>query len=240
MSPVQKSTPVLSQVGPTTDVQRPLSDFLSAQGSTNIFIPPLPDFIGWISAIAKPPIRFASVDYTGLVAAYIEAHGYPSLGTEISGTVSERALSDGRAEVIVSLHGQNALAWAMPINDINNFDVANDPTIYGHRGTELLANPALIPSLSTFEMQVTFKNTAPGAPLPDLIVFILGTAAPGQELTKLMFRSSGDGLLSDDQTPARLNIAQTGILMTQFQGATADGFPAERVDVKVLGRKISQ
>ena len=42
-------------------VQRPISDFLDAQGSTNIFVPPVPDYIGWVGALASPPARFASV-----------------------------------------------------------------------------------------------------------------------------------------------------------------------------------
>jgi hypothetical protein len=59
--------------------QRPLSDFISTQGSTNIFIPPLPDFIGWTNN--NPQTLFVSVDYTGLVASYLVSHGGPSLGT---------------------------------------------------------------------------------------------------------------------------------------------------------------
>ena len=87
-----------------------------------------------------------------------------------------------------------------------------------------------------------FKNTAPGAAIPDLVdAFILGNAAAGQELRFLSFRSQGDGPLRTefgvpDGTPGRLTVTQTGLFMTQFQGATADGFPAERVDLTVVGQ----
>src|SRR5262245_31997905 len=38
---------------------RPLSDFVNAQGTTNVFIPPVPDYIGWCGEDLRPPIRFA-------------------------------------------------------------------------------------------------------------------------------------------------------------------------------------
>ena len=44
----------------------------------------------------------------------------PSLGTQVGGTVSERALSDGRAEVTVILHTENALAWVSTADDAIN------------------------------------------------------------------------------------------------------------------------
>jgi hypothetical protein len=88
---------------------------------------------------------------------------------------------------------------------------------------------------------VSFKNTAPGAPLPDLVnAFILGNTAPGQELRTLAFRSDGDGPLHAafgvaEGTPGHLTVSQTGILMTGFHGATSDAFPVERVDLHPQG-----
>jgi hypothetical protein len=217
----------------TIETQRPLADFIGTQGSTNIFIPPIPDFVGWSSAAAKPPVRFASVDYAGLAGKWLATNGGPNVGTQISGTISERPLADGRAEVSVNLHVKNAMTWVL----VNPNDVAHDPTIFGHRANEILANRSLAPALSDAEMLVTFKNTAPGAPLPDLVTaFILGQGAPGQELVKLMFRSSGFGLLTDG-TPAKCTVTQTGLFMTGFHGATADAFPCEKVDLSVVGRR---
>jgi hypothetical protein len=217
--------------------QRPFSDFLSAQGSTNVFIPPLPDFIGWSNN--SPQTLFASVDYLGLVAGYLASHGGPVLGTIVDGTVMERPLADGRAEVTVEIHATDALTWVLPI-PFN--DIATDPLAFGYRGTDLLANPNLVPALSSAHSKVVFKNTAPGAPLPDLIIaFILGQGDPGQELLTLSFESNGTGLLrapsgSPEGTPGRCTVAQTGLFMTGFHGAVGDGFPAERVTIRPVGR----
>ncbi len=218
---------------------RPLSDFLNTQGSTNIFVPPVPDFIGWISALANPPLNFASVDYAGLAAAWLQQNGGPSLGTQVSGSVNERALPDGRAEVNVNLDFSNALTWVFVFDPNEPIEqVATAPLIFGYRAQDLTANPALTPGLSTGKLQAKFNNTAPGAPLPDLIAFIIGTAAPGQELLSIKFRSDGLGPLRApfgvaDGTPGKCVVSQTGLFTTAFKGATGDGFPAEKVDVKI-------
>jgi hypothetical protein len=220
----------------TAAVQRPLSDFLGAQGTTNGFIPPLPDFIAWTNN--NPQTLFTSVDYAGLVASYLVANGGPSLGTSVSGTVSERPLPDGRAEVSVILHTDRALTWtiAMPATDL-----ATDPLLFGYRGTDLLANPTLRPALSSSDLQVVFDNTAPGAALPDIVnAFILGNTAPGQQLVKLSFRSHGKGPLhalsgSPEGTPGMCIVVNTGLFQTPFRGAVADGFPAEHIQLQPVG-----
>jgi len=214
---------------------RPLSDFTSTQGTTNIFIPPVPDFIGWGD---NPPHQFASVDYAGLAAAWLVANGGPNLGTQVQGNVIERPLSDGRALVSVVLRTTGANSWVSP----NPGDFANDPLQFGYRAQDILANSSLSPALSNCTLNVTFKNTAPGAPLPDLVnAFILGNTAPGQELRTLSFRSDGDGPLHAafgvaEGTPGHLTVTETGLFMTGFHGATSDAFPVERVDLHPLGQ----
>jgi len=216
--------------------QRPLSDFISTQGSTSLFFPPFPDFIAWTNN--NPQTRFAAVDYTGLVAAYLQSHGGPTLGTEVDGTVSERALADGRAEVTVNLHVKNAMSWVCGLPG----DIVTNPVLFGHRQGDLLADPSLKPGLSNANMEVVFINDAPGAALPDLVTaFILGNSTPGQELKFLKFRSDGPGPLHaasgvNEGTPGRLQITQTGLFVTGGGGATGDGFPAEHVELRVVGR----
>ncbi len=216
-------------------MQRPISDFVGAQGTTNIFIPPVPDYVAWID---NPPSVFASVDYAGLASDWLVANGGPDLGTLTSGTVVERPLGDGSALVKVALNTANANSWVVPFPG----DIAADPTIFGYRAQDLLANPSLTPALSHSEFRIDFKNTAPGAALPDLVdAFILGNAAPGQELRFLAFRSNGDGPLHanfgvPEGTPGHLVVTQTGIFFTNFQGALSDGFPAERVDLHPTGQ----
>src|SRR5215831_8637758 len=99
--------------------QRPLADFVNAQGSTTCFTPPAPAQIGWGTGPNKTngnanltPPRFALIDYAGAEARYLALQG-KSLGTTVSGTVSERPLADGRALVTVDLQTDNALGWAL-------------------------------------------------------------------------------------------------------------------------------
>ncbi|HET9952014.1 MAG TPA: hypothetical protein VFS09_09495 [Candidatus Eisenbacteria bacterium] len=212
---------------------RPISDFISAQGTTNGFIPPIPDFIGWGD---NPFHQFASVDYTGLAAAWLRASGGPDVGTTVSGTVTERKLSDGRVMVTVVLRTTRAITWVWG----GEGDLATGPLQFGYRANEILADPTVTPALSNSEMKAQFTNTGPGAPLPDLVAaFILGGALPGQELRSLMFRSSGTGAIHEifgvpEGTPGQLIVTQTGIFMPHSQAPTYDGFPAERVDLHPL------
>jgi len=215
--------------------QRPIEDFLGAQGTTSMFFPPVPDYVGWT---VQPTFeRFALVDYAGLAAAFLSENYAVNLGTSVSGSARERPLADGRAEVSVFLSTSNALAWASEV-DVDDF--ANSPLLFGARAGDVAGGAQA--ALGSSRLKAVFTNTAPGALLPDLVAaFILGGAAPGQELRSLSFHAEAAGPLHADfdvpeGTPGRLTVSQTGLFMTGFQGATADGFPAERVDLHVVGQ----
>jgi len=225
----------------TLSVNRPLSDFLDRQGSTTTFIAPVPDYIGWFSDPQRPPVGLAFVDYAGLEAKWLQDHGGPSLGTQVSGSVIERPLADGRAEVTINLHTTRAQTWAIPFDPGGSFDqLLNNPLLFGHRAPELLADPSLTPGLSTCDMVWVIKNTAPGAPLPDLVAFLTGDLEPGQELVSAAIRSNGSGPLRaafgvDDGTPGRVVVVQTVLLRASLKGALADTAPAEHVDLHIVG-----
>ena len=177
------------------------------------------------------------MDYAGLANEWLVSQGYPDLGTTTAGSITERPLEDGRAEVSVVLHTKKASAWAFEIDPESPIppDVAADPLSFGYRATDLEANPELPPALGESHFGVVFKNTAPGAPLPDLVAWIaLGGELPGQELLSLSFRATAFGALRTpfgvaDGTPGRMTISQTGLFHTEFHGAVGDGFPAERL-----------
>jgi hypothetical protein len=86
----------------------PLSAFLDTQGSTNGFIPPVPDYLGWIApppGVKTPASSYvggnsASCDYAGLANEWLVQNGGPDLGTSFSGSVTERSLSDGLVPVL--------------------------------------------------------------------------------------------------------------------------------------------
>jgi hypothetical protein len=234
--------PAPVQAAPDRTVQRPISDFVDAQGTTMVFTPPVPDQEGWANAPTlsnKPPFRFALFDYAGLANEYLISHQYPSLGTTIDGTVTERPLANGRAEVSVILHTTNALTWASD----PNFDLNTSPTLFGDRVKEVLKGAT--PALGDSVLQVKFNNTAPGAPLPDLVnAFVLGNALPGQELTFISFRGTATGplhaiaVLGPEGTPGLCLVIQTG-LVAKLGGngrPGIDGFPAELVELRAIGQ----
>jgi hypothetical protein len=108
--------PIPVSAGTTTT--HTIQDFIAVQGTTCfpdaagnciLFTPPVQNYVFWGNAVTD---RVGAVDYAGLEAAYLTAHGGPSLGTTFSGTVSEQSLADGRAKVSVVLHTHNAASRA--------------------------------------------------------------------------------------------------------------------------------
>jgi hypothetical protein len=151
--------------------------------------------------------------------------------------VTESALSDGRAEVTVVLHTTKALSWVVKLQG----DLARDPLDFGYRPGELLADKAraLHPALGVSDLKVIFTNTALGAPLPDLVdAFILGNAAPGQVLSTLAFQATADGPLRApfgvaEGTPGQATVKQNGLHLDHPPSDAWDGFPVERVELRV-------
>lgn len=210
--------------------QRPISEFVTAQGSTTQFVPPVPDVLGW-ATFSDDPVLFAWVDYAGVADEFL--HG--ALGTATSGNVIEQPQKDGRAKVHVSLHTRNALAWVieLDLDDVNDdvFDqIANKKPIFGYRPQEVDAkHPA---SLVDATLDVVFLNTAPGAPLPDLVV----ATKPDVEFISQKFRSNGEGTIRDPETGktsrGRLTVVQVGPRLDKFP----DFFSAEVIKVQPVGR----
>jgi hypothetical protein len=197
---------------------RPLSDFLTTQGSTIQYFPPVPDFVGWTNN--NPQTLFAAVDYAGVVANYLASHGGPNLGTTITGGVTETHMADGTYEVVVTANAKNALAWACDVSNI-----FTNPTLFGSRGSDLASNPALPYAVINSSIKVTFITTAAGAPIPDL------TGPAPYNLKNLKFSATGSGPVPGGRTK-KLTVTQSGVYNTQFKGATADAFPAESVTIK--------
>jgi hypothetical protein len=220
--------------------QRPIEEFVAAQGTyclddgmggCLLFVPPVANFLG-----TSDPARgiCAAVDYAGLADQWITAAsgGSISFGTTFSGSVTERPLDDGRAEVDVRLNTRDALTWA-----IDGCDFATSPLLFGHRAPDVLAGEDA--ALGDVAFRIQFINTTPGAPLPDLIQ-LLFVPEPGQELRMLAIDARASGSLRatfgvPDGTPGRLTDIQSGLFMTRFMGAVGDGFPVERIDLHVVG-----
>jgi hypothetical protein len=215
-------------------VQRPVSDFLAAQGTTQVQTAPVPDYLAWTDAGTGVMI---AMDYAGIADAWRVGAGGGSYGTAITGTVTERTRADGRADVRIVLHVRNALTYVV------GYDATTGPDYTDVRFGSLA--PAALDSgdaaLGDCEFQVRIVNTAPGAPLPDLFdAFVLGNGAPGVELVFLSFSGQATGTLHEgaivgvpEGTPGRAATHQTGVFMSGFHGAAGDGFPAESVTLSV-------
>jgi len=190
-------------------LNRPISDFVSQQGKfclddgmggCLLFVPPVPNFAGWADVTVS---KFVLVDYAGVVNAFYGG----VFGTQTTGTVVERPLRDGRAEVTVNLDTSNALTWVAVCCDF-----ANGTLLFGHRAPEVLAG--LDAALGESFFHISFTNTAPGAPLPDLIQLFI-QPAPGQEVNNFVFHANVNGTLRSafgvpDGTPGKVTVAQTG------------------------------
>jgi hypothetical protein len=175
--------------------ERPIMEFVSAQGTFDIgflVVPPVPNFFGWSDPASSLGL---SVDSAGLADSTCGRVA----GTTFAGTVKERALADGRAEVAVELYTMNAITWV-----VDGFDFGNGPVIFGVRWSEDGNGDCVLdgtPALGSSLMKVKFINPQPGAPLPDLVQLVIAPL-PGQELRALSIHSEAIGTLADG-TPAR-------------------------------------
>ncbi len=233
--------------------QRPISQFTSRQGayclkfdvsgnvdcsasgyggtSCELFVPPQPNVNGWVE---PSTLRFVLVDYAGLANAIVGG----AFGTTLDGSINEVPLADGRAEVSVYLHTKNAFTWASDIS--TSFP---GPTLFGHRLDEVIAGGDY--ALGESYLNLTFKNSEPGAPLPDLIQLIF-CPEPGQELESIAFRARANGTLRAafgvaDGTAGRLEVTQTGLVAiagtaNSNSRVALDAFPAEKIIIQPTGK----
>ena len=205
-------------------LQRPIEDFLEAQG-----IAAEGGYLEWgdanLSLAGKGLI--AAIDYVGIDDALVASETGKRLGTCISGTIKERTLADGRAEVTIRIDFRNALAVAAAV------DITVDPVsvayVFGHNVFQVLEGAR--PSLVDGHMTVVLINHAPNAPLPDLLRLGEGSpwgpAEPGQELVSVRIAASGKGF-TPEGTPATLKVHQHGVDLNTGEAR----FFAEEVVIK--------
>lgn len=163
---------------------RPLSDFLDAQGTENdppMFFPPVPDYVGWAGDFAgvcgEPGTfqgTFGLVDYAGLANEFIMNNGGQSLRTKIKGQVKECVLADGSARITVNISTSKGLGFAQSIDALcqNGFDFANTPTNFGNKALDVLNGAPAAVGQVTFKTSFTVDN--PGDELPDFLNVAFG------------------------------------------------------------------
>jgi hypothetical protein len=204
------AAPVALASPEATTVTRPISDWLDAQGTYCVddgmggcilFEPPVANYLAWTDPARN---RIGSFDYAGLANEWIVANGGDSLGTTMSGKVIERTLPDGRAAVHVILKTKRALTFVADGLDFGG------PLLFGYRPAEVLAGAE--PALCNGTYILKFKNTAPGAPLPDFMQLAFAPE-PGQEITQINIKCVSKGSLRalygvPEGTPGMTNITQ--------------------------------
>ena len=200
-----------------------------------LFVPPIANFIGTSDPEEQ---RLASVDYAGLADAWSGGE----LGTSFEGRVTERPLADGRALVTVLLSTDNALTWV--VDDSGGTGDFNGPLLFGNRAPQVVTDGAE-PALGSLSMRIKFLNTAPGDPLPDVIQ-LLAFPEPGQELLSLQVTNQAKGPLTElFGVPERTLGLEIGVQVwlqtnpncgADSPSAVADCFPAEKIDLHVIGQ----
>jgi hypothetical protein len=213
----------ITQVSAAGTRQRPFSDWLSAQGSTVVPANCASTVLGW----ATPDLAtFARADYSGKIGDCITSHGGPVFTPVFSGTVTERDLPDGTAEILVIHHFANTYLVARDTSQ------PGSPAILGYNAVALFGHPELQSALASGMIQVKFIIPQPGAPLPDLNTV---------DYLSLSARFQGSGPLRaafgvEEGTPGRVLVSQTGLFNIPGQGSgVADSFPAELVRVFKAG-----
>jgi hypothetical protein len=203
---------------------RPISDFLSTQGTfcvdpptCTIFVPPVANFVGFTDTVHDRGISF---DYAGLSDVPLGG----ALGTSFSGSISERTVQDGSVIITVKLHTSNALVYVIPFDPTNpGNQFGENPLLFGTRASDVQAGAT--PALGDSMLQIEFTNTAPGLPIPDLEQ-LLFAPGPGQNINSVVFEGTATGQFADG-SPGKVHVIERGILDNGFHGAVADGFPAE-------------
>jgi hypothetical protein len=229
------SVPTLGLAQPGT-TQRPITDFLSQQGTFCAANPGacstfLASYVAW----TQPSLgRIAFIDFAA-------KESVPGIVTTTSGTITERALADGRAEVHVVLHTRNALTYVYTFDPAGNCGeiTAKDP-LFGRRPSEAGAK-----AVGDATLRFTFINSAPGAPLPDLVSYV--TCDPSvsiADVKQISIVAHATGPLRaasglGEGTPGRMQTTQRGNIhaafMNGFNGGLADGFPVEHINLRAVG-----
>jgi hypothetical protein len=224
-----------------TVVNRPIEDFLNAQGSTSVFYqgkyaPGLPDYaVGWTTGGCPGPFcppsgsRIAAVDYAGGANKYLERHGYGSLGTKTEGSITERRLPDGRAEVTLVLHTTNALTF-MSTWDASQpsppESAETNARLFGASVQDILGPIHRRPALADSALIMVFINPRMGAPMPDLVqVFAFGAVLDWRLIS---FSANATGSLPNG-VPATAAVRQLAFSTTPPVGD--GGFVTESDDI---------
>ena len=199
---------------------RPISEFLDANDSGCYYL--------WSEVSDRPSNgRRVFFDYSGVLRNSVLAQsGGVDLPTEFSGTVRERALRDGSAEVHVTLHARNAFAYS------DAGSPGGFAPLMGYWVTDVAAGTP--PTLVDGSLDITYVNPAgPGAPLQNIC------SVGDFSRSRIVVNGSGD-LRSgfdgaNDGDPGQISVNQNGVFSPGQGKGVSDGFPVEFVNIRPTG-----
>lgn len=199
---------------------RTIGEFLARQGTYCVddgmggcmqYAPPVANYMAWYD---RSQDRSIVVDYAGLANTWLEAaSGFKrSLGTQVTGTINENPMEDGRALVTVDLHTTNAMSFM-----VQGPQLANAP-IFGSTPQQLL-DESHRATVGDAHIHLVFVNNAVGAPLPDLVQLVMAPQ-PGQQLVDMRIHYDGNGqVFAPDGPMGHVSVGPDGPFMQAFPGS---------------------
>jgi hypothetical protein len=209
---MQGTAATLAKGGPV--VQRPISDFLSTQVTGT----------AWYNG-DNPLYRYL-VDFAGV---FPRNNGL-DLPPTIEGTITERPLSDGTAEVTVDIRSHNALTW------IDKY--ATHEVVFGEHPLAVKAHAT--PTLGYVHLRWDFINSEPRAPIPDFHAPNVPTKSVKMEANAFGPLKAAAGM-GPDGTPGHGWTNQVGVfqkflydLPLEGQPGTDHGYTAQFVKLEAV------
>jgi hypothetical protein len=188
-------------------VQRDINDFVSNQ------------VLYWFwSDPNDPNPKFFIADFAGVLN---NAYAL-NISSTYEGKITEKALSDGTAEVRVMLKAHNVLTYVLN---------GSSQLLFGERPSTILGGAT--PTLGDANLDITFINSAPGAPIPELAFM--------SNVSKLSMNASAFGPFKalagfgPNGTPGHAWINQVGLLTKVNGHPSLDGYAVEYVKLQPVG-----
>lgn len=231
----------------------PVSDFIDAQGSTDVWYPPEPGLFAWTGPDPNYPYM-AFIDYVGAADKWLVENGHESLGTEVQGTFTRREVGDGLVEYSANVHATNALAWTVvALDGDGNWD--GNTMLFGDHAYDVLDGAT--PALGSANFKATWRQSGED-PIADINLaqnycgewdddgncLDWPYRPAGWQMLDADMRGTADGPLhaaaglGPEGTPGKLVVSQTNSNPQAFghgQGGNGWGFPAEVVKLTAAG-----
>ncbi len=198
-------------MSPSKVAQRPISDFLSNQTFATFWVSP------------DNYDLYYGVDYAG---ALDRALGL-GLNTTFVGSITERQLGDGTAEVLVDIRSHNVATWM--------FLARKNERVFGMDPWSVQGGAT--PTLGDIHFKCTLRIQSPGAALLDI-----NSAEGWASVTRITVEASAFGPLEaaaglgPDGAPGHAWINQVGLLTKTNGKPGIDGFTAEVVKLQRVGQ----